>query len=194
MRQTMEYRALDVKASGDEMHVEGYAAIFNERALIWESEYSGYKYFEVISPGAFDGADMSNVVMRYNHSDETPLLARTTNNTLILDVDQRGLHISATLADTTVGHDVYTLIKRGDITKMSFAFSVAKESAEEDRDAKTYTRNIQQFGTIFDVAPVNFPAYEGTSLEARNAQQFKQFEATQREEQRRKMLILQTYV
>lgn len=189
-----EYRALDVQADGEEMHVTGYAAVFNERTLLWESEYSGYRYYEMILPGAFAHADMSDVVMRYNHGDSALILARTSNNTLQLAEDSRGLRISATLADTTAGRDIYALIKRGDISKMSFAFTVDRETATDDREAKIYLRKIESFGTIFDVAPVDFPAYDGTSLEARSADYFKDLEQTMQEAELRKRLRLQTYL
>lgn len=189
-----EYRELDVQADGEDMHVTGYAAVFNERTLLWESEYSGYRYYEEIAPGAFSGADMSDVVMRYNHGDRAMILARTSNNTLQLAEDSRGLRISAALADTTAGRDIYALIRRGDISKMSFAFTVAKETAEDDREGKTYLRKIEAFGTIFDVAPVDFPAYDGTSLEARSADYFKNLEQTMKEAELRKRLRLQTYL
>lgn len=185
-----EYRALDVQADGEEMHVTGYAAVFNERTLLWESEYSGYRYYEMILPGA----DMSDVVMRYNHGDSALILARTSNNTLQLAEDSRGLRISATLADTTAGRDIYALIKRGDISKMSFAFTVDRETATDDREAKVYLRKIESFGKVFDVAPVDFPAYDGTSLEARSADYFKALEQTIQEAELRKRLRLQTYL
>lgn len=188
-----EYRSLDVQADGEDMHVTGYAAVFNERALLWESQYSGYRYYEMIMPGAFASADMSDVVMRYNHGDSAMVLARTKNNTLQLVEDSRGLRISATLADTTAGRDLYALIKRGDISKMSFAFTVAKETADDDREAKTYVRKIEAFGTIVDVAPVDFPAYDGTSLEARGADYFRDLEQTMQEAELRKRLRLRTY-
>ena len=152
--------------------VEGYAAVFNQRALIWESEWSGWKYMEVIDRNAFDGADMSDTVFKYNHGDIAMVLARASNNTLIMNTDDKGLRISADIIDTNNGTDVYKLIKRGDVNKMSFAFTVKNERSESDRENKIYTRTITAFDKIYDVAVVDFPAYDGTSIQARSKEYF----------------------
>lgn len=60
--------------------VEGYAAVFNQRELIWESEWSGWKYMELIDRNAFNGVDMSDTVFKYNHSDVAMILAKASNN------------------------------------------------------------------------------------------------------------------
>ena len=152
--------------------VEGYAAVFNQRALIWESEWSGWKYMEVIDRNAFDGADMSDTVFKYNHGDIAMVLARASNNTLIMNTDDKGLRISADIIDTNNGTDVYKLIKRGDVNKMSFAFTVKNERSESDRENKIYTRTITAFDKIYDVAVIDFPAYDGTSIQARSKEYF----------------------
>ena len=60
--------------------VEGYAAVFNQRTLIWESEWSGWKYMEVIDRNAFNGVDMSDIVFKYNHGDVAMILVKASNN------------------------------------------------------------------------------------------------------------------
>jgi len=152
--------------------VEGYAAVFNQRTLIWESEWSGWKYMEVIDRNAFDGADMSDTVFKYNHGDIAMVLARASNNTLTMQTDDKGLRISADIIDTNNGTDVYKLIKRGDLNKMSFAFTVKNERSESDRENKIYTRTITAFDKIYDVAVIDFPAYDGTSIQARSKEYF----------------------
>ena len=174
--------------------VEGYAAVFNQRALIWESEWSGWKYMEVIDRNAFDGADMSDTVFKYNHGDIAMVLARASNNTLIMNTDDKGLRISADIIDTNNGTDVYKLIKRGDLNKMSFAFTVKNERSESDRENKIYTRTITAFDKIYDVAVVDFPAYDGTSIQARSKEYFVDLEKGLQEEKRRKKLYLMTYL
>ena len=174
--------------------VEGYAAVFNQRALIWESEWSGWKYMEVIDRNAFDGADMSDTVFKYNHGDIAMVLARASNNTLIMNTDDKGLRISADIIDTNNGTDVYKLIKRGDLNKMSFAFTVKNERSESDRENKIYTRTITAFDKIYDVAVVDFPAYDGTSIQARSKEYFVDLEKDLQEEKRRKKLYLMTYL
>ena len=174
--------------------VEGYAAVFNQRALIWESEWSGWKYMEVIDRNAFNGADMSDTVFKYNHGDVAMILARTSNNTLTMNTDDKGLRISADIIDTNNGTDVYKLIKRGDLTKMSFAFTVKSERTEVDKENKIYTRTITAFDKIYDVAVVDFPAYDGTSIQARSKEYFVDLEKDLQEKQRRKKLLLMTYL
>ena len=193
----MEMRmALLEPANNDENKqlVEGYAAVFNQRALIWESEWSGWKYMEVIDRNAFDGADMSDTVFKYNHGDIAMVLARASNNTLIMNTDDKGLRISADIIDTNNGTDVYKLIKRGDLNKMSFAFTVKNERSESDRENKIYTRTITAFDKIYDVAVVDFPAYDGTSIQARSKEYFVNLERGLQEEKRRKKLYLMTYL
>ena len=174
--------------------VEGYAAVFNQRALIWESEWSGWKYMEVIDRNAFDGADMSDTVFKYNHGDVAMILARASNNTLTMNTDDKGLRISADIIDTNNGTDVYKLIKRGDLNKMSFAFTVKSERTEVDKENKIYTRTITAFDKIYDVAVVDFPAYDGTSIQARSKEYFVDLEKDLQEEKRRKKLYLMTYL
>lgn len=174
--------------------VEGYAAVFNQRALIWESEWSGWKYMEVIDRNAFNGADMSDTVFKYNHGDVAMILARASNNTLTMNTDDKGLRISADIIDTNNGTDVYKLIKRGDLNKMSFAFTVKSERTEVDKENKIYTRTITAFDKIYDVAVVDFPAYDGTSIQARSKEYFVDLEKDLQEKQRRKKLLLMTYL
>ena len=174
--------------------VEGYAAVFNQRTLIWESEWSGWKYMEVIDRNAFDGADMSDTVFKYNHGDIAMVLARASNNTLTMQTDDKGLRISADIIDTNNGTDVYKLIKRGDLNKMSFAFTVKNERSESDRENKIYIRTITAFDKIYDVAVVDFPAYDGTSIQARSKEYFVNLEKDLQEEKRRKKLYLMTYL
>ena len=198
MMRKMETRmALLEPASENEENkqlVEGYAAVFNQRTLIWESEWSGWKYMEVIDRNAFDGADMSDTVFKYNHGDIAMVLARASNNTLTMNTDDKGLRISADIIDTNNGTDVYKLIKRGDLNKMSFAFTVKNERSESDRENKIYTRTITAFDKIYDVAVVDFPAYDGTSIQARSKEYFVNLEKDLQEEKRRKKLYLMTYL
>ena len=198
MMRKMETRmALLEPASENEENkqlVEGYAAVFNQRTLIWESEWSGWKYMEVIDRNAFNSADMNDTVFKYNHGDVAMILARTSNNTLTMNTDDKGLRISADIIDTNNGTDVYKLIKRGDLNKMSFAFTVKSERTEVDKENKIYTRTITAFDKIYDVAVVDFPAYDGTSIQARSKEYFVDLEKDLQEKQRRKKLLLMTYL
>ena len=154
-------RQIDVKPSDEDMVIEGYAAVYDSPTVLWTDE-DGTQYKEVIERGAFSAADLSNVVLRYNHSPEGMVLARTTNGTLQVTPDQNGLKIRAKLAPTTAGKDLYALIKRGDVNKMSFG----GYSQDVDYDLDNHMRHIKTMRNLFDVSAVDFPAYEATSLAA----------------------------
>jgi uncharacterized protein len=159
-----EMRAIPQTDEEQDMIVDGYAIVFEQPTVLWTDPDTGKEYKEVISRGALDGVDLSDVPFKYNHSDSLMIMARSRNKTLTLVPDDIGLRISANLAPTTAGKDLYTLIQRGDINKMSFAFYVA----DDEYDRNTSTRRINKFATIGDVSAVDAPAYEQTSLSARS--------------------------
>lgn len=158
-----EYRsaAITVPEQPDEnqMIVEGYAAVFEQPTVLFESD--GIQYKEVLDKDALLGCDMSDVPFKYDHSDNFFVLARTRNKTLSLTVDNMGLKIRANLANVTAGQDLYKLIQRGDIDKMSFGFTVSEESY----DSTTHTRRILKIDKIYDVSAVPDAAYDGTSID-----------------------------
>ena len=184
-----EIRAIDSVPS--EMTVEGRAIVYDVPLVVYERD--GVKYHEVIARGALDGADMKDVPFKYNHSDSVMVMARTRNKTLELTTDDHGLKVNARLADTTTARDLYALIKRGDIDKMSFAFTVAEESYDKD----TRTRTIKRFKKIWDVSAVDAPAYTDTHISARDyfsSQAEAERQAAEAAEVRRRQLKLRTYV
>ena len=144
-----------------EMIVEGYAVVFNQATALWTDD-KGNTIYEIVEPGAFNGCDLSNVVFKYNHSDEVLAVARTSNGSLKLTVDNIGLKVRATLVNTTVGRDLYEMIKTGLLNKMSFAFNFAKGG--KDYDSKTNTIHAKKFSRLIDVSAVTNPAYPQTSL------------------------------
>ena len=152
----------DDEGGEDKLHIEGYAAVFNSETLIGSEKWG---FYERIAKGAFDEANMKDVPLKYNHSDNVPILARTKNNSLILTPDEKGLFIKADLLDTSDGKDMYKRIKAGLIDKMSFAFTVKEQIVEEGETPK---RTITKFDRIFDVSVVDTPAYEDTSIYARS--------------------------
>ena len=186
-RLTMEIRSLDIE--DEQMIVEGYALKFDSPTVLYEID--GVEYSEVIERGALDNADLTDVPFKYNHSDHVMIMARTRSKTLRLVPDDQGLFIQANLAKTTAGKDLYELIKRGDIDKMSFAFTVG----EDAYDKKTRTRKIRGIKKLWDVAAVETPAYDTTSISARSffeAEAEKERKVLENAELRRK-LLLKTY-
>jgi HK97 family phage prohead protease/HK97 family phage major capsid protein len=153
--EAVELRVSEVRAASDDtLTVSGYAAMFDDITDL------GY-FKERIARGAFDGVMEDDVRLLINHAGVP--LARTTNGTLDLEVDETGLRYTARLADTTEGRDLYKLIKRGDISQSSFAFTIA----DEDYDRKANLRTITKMGSLLDVSPVTYPAYPTTTVAAR---------------------------
>lgn len=161
LRQEFQVRAALDELENDKMIVEGKAITYNDKTRLFT--FGGQDYFEVIERGALEGADISDVFLKYNHSDNVMVLARTRNKTLELEDREDGLYIRAELADTTAGRDLYELIKRGDIDKMSFAFTENGYSYDEE-ERTWFVRSIKK---LYDVAAVDIPAYENTTIYAR---------------------------
>ena len=160
----------DENESG-KMIIEGYAAVYDQKALIGDEDFG---FYERIEKGAFDGANMKDVPLKYNHSDNVPILARTRNKSLELKTDDKGLFIRAELLDTQDNIDMYKRIQAGLIDKMSFAFTV-KADGQKWEKGKIPKRTIKKFDRIFDVSVVDVPAYDGTSIYARSLEMCETF-------------------
>lgn len=141
--------------NNEKMVVEGYAVVFDSPAT--------HGFTEIIDRNAFNGCDMKDVCLKYNHDDSHLILARTRNNSLSLSIDDKGLFIRAELIDTTSNRDIYKMIQAGLLDKMSFAFTVE----EEKWDLATDTRTILKIDKLFDVSVVDTPFYDTTSIYAR---------------------------
>ena len=147
--------------------ISGYAAVFNQVAQIgrW------YRYKEQIASGAFEGCNYDKCVACFNHNTDN-ILARYSSGTLKLSVDEVGLRFEFEVPNTTVGNDMYELVKRGDISQCSFAFVVAEESWKYDeQNDENDLRTIEEIAELWDVSLVTYPAYEGTSVDARSAEE-----------------------
>lgn len=160
---SVEQRAED---DGGGMVIEGYAAVYDSVTRI--APGTDWEFDEVIDAGAFDGADMRDVPLKYNHMDAVPILARTRNKSLVLTVDEKGLKIRAEFIDTTDARDMYKRIKAGLIDKMSFAFTVKADGQRVDTTGDIPVRHIMKFDRIFDVSVVDVAAYDDTEVYARS--------------------------
>lgn len=158
-----EFRSMDIIAiptdEGEQpsFFVEGYASTFEPYKLF---ERDGVEYYEKIEPTAFDGADLSDVVFRVNHTGR--VYARTSAGSVELWHDEHGLGNKTDLGRTQAARDLYEDIKAGNYPQMSFAFTVAPDGDHYDR--ATHTRVIEKIAKVFDVSPVDFPANPGTEL------------------------------
>ena len=152
-----------VEETEDKMILEGYAIVFEQETMIGDEE-RGFR--EVISRDSLSKANMKDVPLKYNHMDSFLILARTKNKSLSLSVDEKGLKVHAELLNTTTNQDVYKMVKAGLLDKMSFAFTVKKQSW--DRKAEIPLRRIEEIDRLYDVSVVDLPAYEGTSIYSRS--------------------------
>ena len=175
-RQYRNMRNFEVRAKVNEtseMIAEGYATTFNEpyELMQWD-DWDGYRvhFLEQVDPSAFKETDMSDVIMQYNH--EGRVFARTSNKTLELRTDEHGLFISANLGGTEIGRGLYEEIKGGYTNRMSFGFTVSKDTRTEERDeenkVRIITRTITGISKLWDVSAVSIPANDGTEISARS--------------------------
>lgn len=159
-----EYRALQTLTAPQnddtEFRVQGYATTFNSPYVLYNID--GTDYSEIIDRHALDNADMSDVIMQYDHSGK--VYARQSNQTLQLNCDEQGLHITADLSKSQASKELYEEIHNGLITKMSWAFTVTEDSY----DRETHTRTILKVGKVYDVSAVSIPANDDTDIKARS--------------------------
>lgn len=161
-KRCVEFRSLAVSEDDNKMVLSGTATPFEKPTVLFEID--GVEYKEVIDRHALDKADFSLCCLKYNHENSVPVLARTRNGSLVTSIDNEGLKYSATLANTTVARDVYTLVKEGMLNQCSFAFTVKRS----EYDKVTHTRRILEIDKVFDISIVDIPAYEDTNVEARS--------------------------
>ncbi len=143
-------------------YLEGMATTFDEPYKLYS--YGGVDFFEMIASNCLDGADMTDVVMLYDH--ESRVMARITNFTLYLEVRPEGLFFYADLSKSDFARSLYEDVKNGLITKMSWSFSVKKWG----RDEETNTDIVEKVGKVYDISLVSIPANDNTSVQARKQQ------------------------
>lgn len=187
-----EYRSFDLQAaqgngSDDQKDIiRGHAATFDPYTLF---EMDGIKYQERIEPNAFASCDMSDVVFRIDHCG--PVYARTSAQTLRVNVDNTGLTFEADLSKTANARAIAEDIAAGNYPQASFAFQVEADHYEPE----THTRVIEAFRKIYDVSPVTFPANPATDVAAATRDYFTAqeealaAEKARRERERQKLLL-----
>lgn len=154
------------EAGEDGNIITGKPIVYNSRTDL------GY-FDEVIEVGALDGADLTDVRFLVNHDISRIPLARSRrnngNSTMTLSVDNTGMDIRV-LLDTENNSEakaLYSAVQRGDISGMSFMFSIDSERWE-DLDSEHPTRHIEKIGSVVEVSAVTFPAYNSTQINARS--------------------------
>lgn len=158
----------DVRAKEDEEHgkyLEGQPIVYNSRTDLG-------LYDEIIEVGALKNTNLKDVRFLVNHDFNMIPLARSRNNTknstMQMTVNNEGMSIRVNLdvEGNAKAKELYSAVKRGDISGMSFAFYIDKEEWE-DLKTEHPTRRIKSISEIFEVSAVTFPAYEDTNISAR---------------------------
>jgi HK97 family phage prohead protease len=172
LKNTLERRAFtfDVRA----IESENGEKIITGRPIVYEAKTDLGYFDEVIARGALDGADLRDVRFLINHNTSMIPLARSRrnngNSTMKLSTDFDGMSMDFVKLDVENNSDaraLYSAVQRGDITGMSFMFSI---DAQEwlDLESEHPTRRITKIGKVVEVSAVTFPAYDSTEISARS--------------------------
>lgn len=153
------------KRLDSEFYVEGFATTFNDPYVLYE--YDGIQYKEQVDRNAFQGADLTDIIMQYDHSGR--VYARNKmgggkSPTLIAEPQESGFFVAADLSRSDGAKQLYADMASGLIYKMSWAFSVAEDSY----DRETHTRTILRVKKVYDVSAVSYPANPNTDISARS--------------------------
>jgi HK97 family phage prohead protease len=124
-------------------------------------------FTEEIAPGAFQNADVSDVVVLFNH-DTNIILGRNSAGTATVRATPAGLEYDFDAPESPNGENVLVAIRRGDVRQSSFGFTVAEGGTRSEvRDGRKH-RIIERIGKVYDVSPVTFPAYPDTTVAKRS--------------------------
>lgn len=146
----------ELPTSNTEPVIEGYASVFDS----WSEELGGeFPFRERVVKGAFEESIQRDDIRALFNHDPNYVLGRNTSNTLSLEEDEKGLRVRITPPQTQWAKDLLVSIKRGDITQMSFGFTVILDrwSYEDNIDIRELLKV-----KLYDVSPVTFPAYSQT--------------------------------
>lgn len=165
-RQTRQLRTVatqfQTREDGDNPHISGYFAVFNSNYEIAPG------MSESIAPGAFSRTLSGDIRALINH-DTTLVLGRTKAGTLELREDARGLWGEITINPKDGdAMNLYERVKRGDVDQCSFGFEIVSEETDFRADGSVHWTITEV--NLFEVSACTFPAYEATSISAREAQ------------------------
>ena len=151
--------APEAKRLDSNYYVEGYAARFEPYVLFEDEDGPIYERFE---RDCFAGCDMSDIIFQLNH--QGTVMARQSNGSLIVEVNENGLFTAADLGRTEAARRLYEEISTGMITKMSWGFFLG--DYYYDPDTRTIVHETVK--KIFDVSAVSIPANNNTEINARS--------------------------
>ena len=151
---------VELRQEGDTLTAVGYASVFDRLS----QPLGGF--VERVAPGTFRSTlNQADVRALYNH-EPANLLGRSGAGTLRMEEDAKGLRYEIDLPDTTLGHDVAALLRRGDISGSSFGFRTITDEWGETEDG--YPLRTLTEVALRDVGPVTFPAYSSSEASLRS--------------------------
>lgn len=170
LKKMTEIRMFDFDVRADQSEEHGH--FLTGRPIVFDKRTDLGWYDEIIDRGALAGTDLKDVRFLINHNTDMIPLARSRNNnansTMQMSVDEEGMMIRVDL-DTENNADsrsLYSAVERGDITGMSFMFTVGEDNWAE-KESEHPTRTIRKIDKVLEVSAVTFPAYQQTSISAR---------------------------
>ena len=170
-KKALEKRSYNFEVRAEERDGE---AIITGRPIVYNSRTDLGWFDEIIEQGALDGTNLSDVRFLVNHDISKIPLARSRrnngNSTMQMTVDAEGLLLDWVRLDVENNAEaraLYSAVKRGDISGMSFMFSIDGEAWEE-LETEHPTRRVTKIGSVVEVSAVTFPAYESTEIYARS--------------------------
>jgi uncharacterized protein len=140
--------------------IKGYAAVFNKLS----EDLGGFR--EQVAPGAFKNTIAKDDIRALFNHDSNYVLGRTTNGTLRLSEDEKGLAVEIDPPNAQWSRDLQESIRRGDISQMSFGFMAIKDEWKNEQGEMPIRTLVENW--LRDVAPVTFPAYTQTSVKVRD--------------------------
>ena len=170
METKKEIRAFDFEVRAEENEERGH--ILTGRPIVFGQRTDMGWYDEIIEQGALDETDLKDVRFLVNHNTDMIPLARSRNNTdnstmqMTVDQDGMGIRVDLDVENNAEAKSLYSAVARGDISGMSFMFTVDKD-AWDDIDSEHPTRRIRSLQKVFEVSAVTFPAYSQTSIQTR---------------------------
>lgn len=159
----LEQRAVTELRAAGAGKIAGYAAVFERPS----KDLGGFR--ESIRPGAFTRSlasdDAGNILALYEHDRQKPI-GRVGSGTLKLSEDKRGLAFEIELPDTTTGRDLDVLVKRGDVSGASFAFTTPKGGDQWTEESGMYHRTLLDVN-LHEITVTSAPAYADTTVAMR---------------------------
>ena len=125
---------------------------------------------EEIDPGAFAEADISDVLVCFNH-DLDVILGRTAAGTAEVTIDGKGnLVYTANKLDLENPELQAPIryVQRGEVNKSSFMFDIEAEMWSKSNIYGDFgKRTIMKIGKVYETGPVTLPAYNDTEAYSR---------------------------